>query len=295
MRQNSLRLARLLTMLPWLQSQGPVSVKEVARVFNISTKEVLADLALLTFVGPEQAGGGLVDIQYQDDLVRVIDSQGLETSVSLNTFEAISLVMGLKTLQDLDIANPATFSAIEKLERLQDGQFPFTDINLEINKSLSTAKLLKIEYLAFGASAAKHREIEPLQIRVENSALYLKAWCRSSGGLRDFRIDRILNAVCSEESFQRSTYLEEKQPEGHLVEITLKPKARWLLAEFSVKADQTPKNELQMKLKVFSSIWLFRFLVSAVNDIADFLVPNNMKKEIESELVNTIDRLKKSQ
>lgn len=294
MKQNSLRLARLLTMLPWLYSQGPTSVKEVARVFNISSKEVLADLALLTFVGPEQAGGGLVDIQYDDEFVRVIDSQGLETSVSLNYFEGISLLMGLKILQDLDLANPATFTAIEKLEKLNTGNTPLSNINLEINKALTESKLLRIDYLAFGGTSSKQREVEPWQIRVENAVLYLTGWCRASNGLRDFRIDRILNAECLLETFQVKNDAEAISSVGYEVEISLEPSARWLLDEFSLRADQGASSEFNLRFKVFSSVWLYQFLVSAVTGISKFKVPEQLKMEIRSELFNTLDRLKNS-
>jgi len=294
MRQNSLRLARLLTMLPWLQSQGPVSVSEIARVFNITKKEVLADLALLTFVGPDQAGGGLVDIQYDDNEVRVIDSQGLEKSVRLNYFEIFTLLMGLKILQDLDLANSATFSALKKIEEMRGGKPGTSLINSEINKSLSTQQILRIEYLSVGASKAGSREVEPRQILVKNSALYLNAWCRKKKAWREFKVDRILSAVCLAEKFEMRTDLENEKSKAFEVQLDLNRNIRWMLDEFTVRPRIGEGDKLSLKLNVFSAIWLYQFLVSTATSINNLQMPEFLREEIGAELVHSIERLSAS-
>ncbi len=292
MRQNSLRLARLLTMLPWLQAHGPVSVKEVSRVFNISTKEVLSDLALLTFVGPEQAGGGLVDIQYDEDFVKVIDSQGLDNVISLNSYEVVALLMGLRTLKDLDLANPATFSALEKISGFQKSDAQKTHKENEINESLSNSKVLRIEYLSFGAPAATWREVEPFYVKVENSALYLRAWCRERNAWRDFRVDRILSASCTSESFERRKDLSPETTSKYNVKIIMDAHASWLLDDFALRADLSNTEQLRLELEVFSAVWFFQFLVSTATHITQLEMPMDLKSEVYSEIENTLARLK---
>ena len=292
MRQNSLRLARLLTMLPWLQSQGPVHISEVARVFNISIKEVLADLALLTFVGPEQAGGGLVDIQYEDDIVKVVDPQGLKSALSLNMFERISLLMGLRILQDLELANPATFSALEKLENVEASELSVSKINQTINRCLGEKRRLKIQYLSFGASKATTRVVEPHQIVVKSSTLYLQAWCRASNGWRDFRIDRILKATALNEFFEERQSEKSLNQFGRELEIDLTTNALWVLGQYAVEATQTNADSLKITMPVFSAVWLFQFLVSTVTSIQSVQMDETLKQEVLAELDSAISRLK---
>lgn len=295
MRQNSLRLARLLTMLPWLQSHGPVHISEIARVFNISIKEVLADLALLTFVGPEQAGGGLVDIQYEDEIVKVVDPQGFKSPLSLNSFEKISLSMGLRILQDLEVANPATFSALEKLEKVDPDELSVSKLSQTINQCLSEKKLLKIQYLSFGSSSASEREVEPSQIIVKSSILYLKAWCRSSNGWREFRIDRILDATALNQTFDDTRPDEPWSAKGRSVQLELTTNALWILDQFAVEATKAAENKLKVDLPVYSAIWLFQFLVSSISSVQSIKIDKSLEQELLAELESAINRLKKNQ
>jgi proteasome accessory factor C len=280
-------------MLPWLQSRGPVHISEVARVFNISIKEVLADLALLTFVGPEQAGGGLVDIQYEDEIVKVVDPQGLKSALSLNMFERISLLMGLRILQDLELANPATFSALEKLESVEESELNISKLNQTINDCLSQKRLLSIQYLSFGASKATTREVEPHQIVVKSSTLYLKAWCRSSNGWREFRIDRILDATALNEFFDERQSEKSLNELGWAIEIDLTTNALWVLEQYAVQATQTNANNLKITMSVYSAVWLFQFLVSTVTSIQSVQMEEALKQEVLAELESAISRLKK--
>jgi proteasome accessory factor C len=292
MRQNSFRLARLLTMLPWLQTQKSLSVSEVARVFNISQKEVLADLALLTFVGPDQAGGGLVDIQYDEDEIKVIDPQGLETALVLNNYEILSLLMGLKTLQDLEIANPATFTAIEKLEKINQPEQKISPINYEINKSMENSQTLFIDYLSLGAGEASRREVEPYKIVVENGTLYLFAWCITSNGWRNFRLDRILTAKSGDKSIVPREPMQEKTPQGYEVEIEFDSSVRWLLDQFRVKVEGQAQDKIIVKMQVFSSQWFLQFISATAAKSLRIKIPKELKVEVTQEIQNTLTRLK---
>ena len=59
---NSERLKRLLLELPWLSKNKSVSIEDFCRTFSVSRDQAVNDLTLLTFVGPSQFGGDLVDI-----------------------------------------------------------------------------------------------------------------------------------------------------------------------------------------------------------------------------------------
>lgn len=291
MRQNSLRLARLLTMLPWLQTQKSTSVSEVAKVFDISQKDVLSDLALLTFVGPDQAGGGLVDIQYDQDEIRVLDSQGLETALILNSYEILSLLMGLKTLQDLEIANPATFSAIEKLEQINQPEQQLSQINIDINKSLESHQTLVINYLSLGMGDSSRREIEPHKILVKNGTLYLLAWCLLSNDWRNFRLDRILSVQNGTNFFVDREPPEEIPHQGYEIEIDFDSSVGWLLDEYRVKPEAKESDKIKVKMQVFSTEWFIQFISATAARSLKIKIPKELKLQVTKEVEIALARL----
>lgn len=292
MNSNSIRLARLLTMLPWLKQQKHVSVKEIARIFNISEKDVLTDLALLTFVGPDQAGGGLVDIQYTKDHVKVIDSQGLEKPLTLNRIEVISLLMGLKTLQDLEISNQATLSAINKLEVMGKEESTLTQISLDINRAIEENFIIEIEYLNFADNLISKREIEPHLIESDGSVLVLKAWCLVSNDWRTFRIDRIVSTRLTDKSFIGRDILENSEKPKFIISITLDSSAKWILDQFGLKAKSFQNESIEIELPIHSRTWLLRFLSACAFKILKIDLISNERDALLAALELNIERLR---
>jgi proteasome accessory factor C len=95
------RLTRLLLELPWLIQNRNASIDSFSDQFDISRDEAIKDLSLLTYVGPGRFGGELVDIQYDDEFVSVIDSQGFDRPLKLNNIEAVLLLLGVKNLGEI--------------------------------------------------------------------------------------------------------------------------------------------------------------------------------------------------
>ena len=95
------RLSRLLLELPWLIQNKNTSIDNFCAQFDISRDEANKDLSLLTYVGPGKFGGELVDIQYDDENISVIDSQGFDRPLKLNNIEAVLLLLGVRNLSEM--------------------------------------------------------------------------------------------------------------------------------------------------------------------------------------------------
>jgi proteasome accessory factor C len=290
MKQNSIRLARLLTMLPWLTQQKSVSTKEISRIFDITEKEVFADLALLTFVGPDQAGGGLVDIQYSKDQVRVIDSQGLDTALTLSNFEIMTLMMGLKTLQELEVANSSTITALDKLTRLTTNNSERSEINSNIDFAIAENRLLEIIHVSLEKGSLSKRVIEPQKVFADGSQLYLQAWCRASDNFRKFRIDRIIAAKLLSDSFTARESSEIASGPSFVVKVTLDAAATWVLEQYQVPHKDAGSNLIQAEFEVFSISWLSHFLTACAFWVRGFEGDQELKSKIRSNLKSTIER-----
>ena len=95
---NDLEL--LIKLLPWLVANNGASLSEVAKHFDISEKHALELIGQLVVTGPSQAGGGLVDIDFEDsDSIFVSDAKALDRPVKLSEFEASALLGDLHYLE----------------------------------------------------------------------------------------------------------------------------------------------------------------------------------------------------
>ncbi len=109
---NDLEL--LIKLLPWLVANNGVSLSQVANHFEISDKHALELISQLVVTGPSQAGGGLVDIDFEDaDSIFVSDAKALDRPVKLTEFEASSLLGGLHYLEQFpNLVNSETVAGL---------------------------------------------------------------------------------------------------------------------------------------------------------------------------------------
>ena len=195
------RLARLLTLVPWLTAHSGVSKAVAAEHFGITVAQLEADLELITFTGPGLYGGELVDIYFDDETITVYDSQGLDRPVQLTADEVSSLLVGLRALQQLpDIDGAAVASAIAKL----NGEAEATDVAVDVTSSdragvvaaaIRDHRTLDIEYLHPLRDDNTRRTITPLRLFGTSGAEYVEAWCHVAEAQRTFRLDRMLSCT----------------------------------------------------------------------------------------------------
>ena len=204
-------MLRMLTLLPWLRSRGPVEMSEVAAHFGISEDQLVDELATLTFVGPGQGGGELVDISYEaGGTVAVHDSQGLEFALRLSTAEAASLITGLTLLTELPASRGSVDAAISALAKLEEAagaaiagaagavvishEHVDPSVELAISEALKNQHRLALQYVSAAREDLSEREVDPMRLIVIEGRAYLEAWCYLAEGVRMFRLDRIVSA-----------------------------------------------------------------------------------------------------
>jgi proteasome accessory factor C len=61
--------------------------------------------------------------------------------------------------------------------------------------------VVRITYQNEAAAEPTDRVVEPQQLFAERGAWYLSAWCRTAGGMRTFRVDRVRGAIKTDEGF----------------------------------------------------------------------------------------------
>ena len=118
------RLARLLTVVPWLSANDGVTIAEAASHFGVSEKQFQDDLWLLICTGtPGHLHGDLVDIQFwdEDGSIHVLDAQTLDRPLRpeqaiLGLRKELSLFANLRLTRT---GTPVRFSADMPLLQVQ--------------------------------------------------------------------------------------------------------------------------------------------------------------------------------
>ena len=193
------RLSRLLLELPWLIQNKNTSIDNFCAQFDISRDEANKDLSLLTYVGPGRFGGELVDIQYDDENISVIDSQGFDRPLKLNNIEAVLLLLGVRNLSEMSKYKQEILDIEIKLSGLIESDISNEKYKEEylnkknmINKAIANRKQLVIQYVDSNLKLTSERLITPLEMKALESKEYLTALDNNSSQKRTFRLDRII-------------------------------------------------------------------------------------------------------
>jgi proteasome accessory factor C len=272
------RTARLLTLLPWLQARPGVEVLEAAAHFGVSESTLLSDLALLTYVGPGQAGGDLVDIDYEPGgTITVISSQGLDVPLRLTPTEAAALISGLRLLAELPA--PGTDAVLTALAKLTEAVGEAAGITVQVDPiapavaeaiSVALARRARLWLRYRGAlDETTEREVDPMRLLVLEGRTYLEAWCRRAEGVRLFRLDRVELATVLDAPAEPPPTAERLDPaagplsSGEPVTLDLAPSAAWVPeAHAATVVAERPDGSIRVSMRIADRRWLVRLVLS---------------------------------
>lgn len=196
------RLSRLLLELPWLIQNKNTSIDIFCAQFDLSRDEANKDLSLLTYVGPGRFGGELVDIQYDDENISVIDSQGFDKPLRLNNIEAVLLLLGVRNLSEISKDKQEILDIDIKLSGLIESDIAdekykqeYSNKKNRIKEAIANRKQLVIHYIDSHLKLTSERSITPIEIKTLDTKEYLTALDNNSSQKRTFRLDRIIEVA----------------------------------------------------------------------------------------------------
>lgn len=194
------KIGRILLQLQWLVQIRNVSMETFCQEFDLTRVEAIKNLSLLTYVGPGKYGGELVDIQYDDDEIRVIDSQGFDRPLRLNNFEVILLLLGLKHLieasddaKDLKAVEQRLLSLLSEEDSKNDRDVHVANNRKLIEEAIRRGQKIKFDYTNANLGSSKDRTVSPLRIYTEQNIDYLDAVANEQDYSKSFRLERIQN------------------------------------------------------------------------------------------------------
>jgi proteasome accessory factor C len=223
MRDVAQKLRRLLWIVPYVaKHREGVAVDTLAKMLDTPRDELLADLELLSQVGPPDGDPGeYLLVSVEEGRVFVELAHRLTRPLRLTPAEGCSLLLGIRALRESGIApfDDAMQSAEQKLltalgrDAREAESLATSTVVAEPDaivashlRALVTAvrrrERVEIDYAAISRAQAEKRPIDPYGIVHHAGEWYVVGHCHKRGDVRTFRIDRISALATTGERFE---------------------------------------------------------------------------------------------
>lgn len=287
------RLTRLLAMVPWLLSEGGAPVSEIAARFRIEEADVIGDLEMVGLCGvPPYGGGDLIDIIVDEDgWVSAFAGPFFTRPMRLTPAEGFAVLAAGRALLAVPGADRdgALGRALAKLESAA-GESAALAVELEpppalaaVREGIAAHERLDVDYYSAWRDETTQRRIDPFVAYSLAGRWYVDARCHRAGGLRRFRIDRILAVRSTGEFFEHQQLAPPGAaftpgPEARTVTLAVPSWAGWVAESYPVRAvEERADGRTQVVLDVTGPAWLERLLLR-LGPEAEVLAPDDLRE-----------------
>ncbi|MGW4479743.1 helix-turn-helix transcriptional regulator [Rhodococcus triatomae] len=302
----SLRLTRLLNMVPYFVANPGITKREAAAELGVTVAQLKTDLEQLWVCGlPGYGPGDLIDLSFEEETVEVTFSAGIDRPLRLTSTEATALLVALRALGELPgTADPTSVQgAIAKIEsaagvaaggvvaRSAPDSEQERPVVAAVRSAVRHGRALDITYFSASRDAVTRRIVDPIRVVLVDNHSYLQAWCRQADGVRLFRYDRIDAATELEEPARppEAAYTDSSSLELFQDDATL-PQARLLIAaDHAWVLDYHPMTDVQVRengsieasMRFASPDWMAR-LVAGFGAGVRVLGPPELSESVRS-------------
>jgi predicted DNA-binding transcriptional regulator YafY len=215
------RLIRIVQLITNLRGRGPRRIEDLADELGITPDLLLADVHELLGRIYYRPGGWVEDIQIflEGDTVTLPRSPAFLRPTRLSTLETLCLVLALGSAVAQSFGDTARLEKLMAAAQQHLASADWTEQALEtvltadfapdpvgIRQLLIRASRERtpctITYLKPGQRDAEVRTIHPLSLVHSGGHWYALAWCTLRDDVRQFRVDRILDGVLEEGTFE---------------------------------------------------------------------------------------------
>src|SRR5664280_2676656 len=301
----TIRLARLLTMVPWLLNRQGVEIEEAAREFAVTPAQVEADLALLFLCGtPGGYPGDLIEAEWESGRVFLGNADTINRPLRLGVDEALALIVGLRALAavpgigerdgvvralaKLEAATGSAAAGTSRIEVLIDEQTSGETTAL-VRNALASCRRIHLRYLVAGRDESTERDVDHMRLINYDAHWYLEGWCHRAEDVRLFRLDRIeAVAVLDQDGTPPATAEPRDLDSGvftpraddQLVRLALGPGAVWVSDYYPIESiERTPDRGAVINLRTPDTAWLRR-LMWQLGSQATVLEPAELAREV---------------
>jgi proteasome accessory factor C len=293
------RTARLLDLVPYINSHQGISLKELAQVFNVTQAQMTDDLTTLWMCGlPGYTPLELMDLDFESGFVTIHNAETLSKPRSISFDEGVALVLGLDLLRSTISAGRADLlTKIDELSRrlsdlikLPSALSAASDVNQDVSaailEAIRTRSGLEIVYHSLYRDETSTRTILPIEIVESDGQRYLSSFCHSSSDFRQFRIDRIQSAKM--QTVAQEIPKVSNQTAGNKSTIKVLTPTREIAERF--KQSELSANS-EFNFESFSLQWIERSIMASGGSVS-LLAPAEIRKSISVMAQSMLDRYK---
>ncbi|WP_040779543.1 helix-turn-helix transcriptional regulator [Nocardia pneumoniae] len=282
----SVRLSRLLNMIPYFIAHPGISAAEAAADLGVTTKQLMSDLNQLWMCGlPGYGPGDLIDLSFSEESIEVTFSAGIDRPLRLTSTEATALLVALRSIVDMPgMVDPtAAHAAIAKIESAIAGRSaPAEDEQSRmppreapavaaVRSALAVSRAVRLVYYSASRDVVSERIVDPIRIVLVDDNSYLQAWCRQAEGVRLFRFDRIEAATELDEPARPPKHatdatagldLFQDDPAVPLARLRIHADYAWVLDQYPMhRLAVHPDGSLEATMRFATLDWMARLLL----------------------------------
>ncbi len=259
MSTSQAQIQRLLSLVPYLQRRGEVSVVEAATRFGVPERTIQADLRVLMFCGlPGQLPGEVIDFDFEaledESIIRIRDAEFLPRPLRLGAREGTALIAALTALRES--SQPETREVVDRtLAKVRAAVGEAVEVAVStpiateeravaarLGDAIANARQVRLRHASAARDEIRERVVDPVAISEAQGHVYLDAWDHDSGEQRLFRLDRVTGVELLDTAVSGTVApldLREGvfRPQGETEQATLEvsPTARWVAEYYPVE------------------------------------------------------------
>ena len=281
------RMARILTMIPYVRKHSGVRVEELAEYLGCSADTVLADLDEVIMCGvPPYLPSDYIGVYVDGGRVSIRFADHFERPLNLTLREALSLKVALQSLPSsrgvaarlagrvdemLPLGTKQSVREAAGRIRVRTGPRALRQKIRRIEQAASESRELRIEYYTASRDALTKRTVQPFALVEHQGFWYMVGHCRLRERELPFRVDRIRSLrqlrtkFVVPPDFDLAKYQRDEMyfPSKRDVRVRLWVHgdiARWVREEVPARrAQRAPGGHLILTVSVSRPEWILRW------------------------------------
>lgn len=272
---SEVSISRLLSILAWVSRRGEAKIADLALHFDRSVKGIRADITAIGDTYHEQESPwNMIEIDwdryYSEDVLQILNDREVTAVLDFTEDETIALIVALRILETVlpadvaeDVAETALqlargvdlldvdLSGFSVIESYRDGQ------NRRVaEKARRHNEALKLTYLARNGEQTT-RTIMPRSIELVDRHWIMEALCTSSGTIKNFRLDRVIELSPTQSVTEVSEHPVNREPRE--VTVTVRPEAAWQVEE--QQCETMKDGTIKARYYVYDDDWMVDQLI----------------------------------
>ena len=266
-----LRTARLLDLVPFLNTHQGIALKELAAHFDVTSAQMSADLMTLWMCGlPGYTPLELMDLEFESGFVTIRNAPTLAKPRTITFQEGVALLLGLDLVaSSIPEDRPDLLTSVESLRerltkllgvpiKLSAVAATSGAVSTTISQAVQANTGLEIRYHSLYKDQISQRSVMPIDLYETNGHQYMRAYCFTANDYREFRVDRIESATTAAVPAHISA--QGVNQEKITFEITAKSHSRDVAERFAI-TDMA--LETAIELSSYSRQWIERSVLAS--------------------------------